>query len=68
LVKDGTFFDPYLPQGEYAELRMLANPRVSIIRRETAAKNTITAILDEYFPEICTVWKKPPGAKPPVRY
>jgi len=59
LVKDGRFFDPYLPQDVYAELRVLTNARVSIMKRNNAVKNTITAILDEYFPEIWTVFKKP---------
>ena len=59
LVKDGRFFDPYLPQDVYAELRGLTNARTSIVRRSNAVKNNITAILDEYFPELCTVFKKP---------
>ena len=59
LVKDGRFFDPYLPQDVYAELRMLTNARVSAMKRFVAVKNMITAILDEYFPEIRTVFKKP---------
>ncbi|MDR1209927.1 MAG: hypothetical protein LBK41_06405 [Clostridiales bacterium] len=59
LVKDGTYFEPYLPQGEYAELSKLANTRENVIRRSNAVKNTITAVLDEYLPEICSVWKKP---------
>jgi len=58
LVKDGRFFDPYLPQDVYAELRILTNARVSAMRRCVEVKNTITAVLDEYFPEICTVFKK----------
>lgn len=57
LVKDGRYFDPYLPQGEYGELRVLSNARVSIMKRNHAVKNTITAIKDEYFPEIWTVFK-----------
>jgi hypothetical protein len=32
---------------------------VSLIKRGNAIKNTITAILDEYFPEIWTVFKNP---------
>jgi transposase len=59
LVKDGRFFDPYLPQEEYGELRGLSNARVSVMKRNSAIKNTITAILDEYFPEIWTVFKYP---------
>jgi transposase len=63
LVKDGRFFDPYLPQGIYGELRGLSNTRVSIKKRVSAVKNTITAILDEYFPEIWTVFKYPLNGK-----
>jgi len=59
LVKDGRYFDPYMPQDDYAELRNLTNTRVSILKRSNEIKNTITAILDEYFPEIWTVFKKP---------
>jgi transposase len=59
LVKDGRFFDPYLPQDVYADLRTLANARVSVMKRYSSIKNRITAILDEYFPEIWTVFKNP---------
>jgi transposase len=59
LVKDGRFFDPYLPEGAYGELRVLTNARVSAIKRNNAVKNTITAILDEYFPEIRRAFKHP---------
>jgi len=59
LVKDGRFFDPYLPQEIYGELRGLSNARVSVMKRNSAVKNTITAVIDEYFPEIYTVFKKP---------
>jgi len=59
LVKDGRFFDPYLPQEEYGELRGLTNARVGVMKRSSGVKNTITAILDEYFPEIWTVFKYP---------
>ena len=59
LVKDGRFFNPYVPTDIYAELRVLANSRENVMRRSNAVKNTITAILDEYFPEIWDVFKKP---------
>ena len=59
LVKDGRFFEPYLPQEIYGELRGLTNARVSVMKRSNAVKNTITAVLDEYFPEIKTVFKYP---------
>jgi len=59
LVKGGRYFDPYLPQDIYAELRVLTNARIGILKRNNAVKNNITAMLDEYFPEIVTVFKKP---------
>jgi transposase len=59
LVSNGRYFIPYLPEEEYGELRVLTNTRVSVMKRYSAVKNTITAILDEYFPEISTVFKKP---------
>jgi transposase len=59
LVKDGRYFDPYLPTDGYAELRALANSRASVMKRGNAVKNTVTAILDEYFPEITQVFKHP---------
>ena len=59
MVKDGRFFDPYLPQDVYAELRVLSNARISVMKRNNALKNTIIAVLDEYFPEITSVFKNP---------
>jgi transposase len=59
LVKDGRFFNPYLPTDIYAELRVLSNGRAGVMKRSNAVKNTITAILDEYFPEIWQVFKNP---------
>lgn len=59
LVQQGRYFDPYLPEGIYGELRGLVNARTSSKKRKSAVKNTITAILDEYFPEIQQVFKYP---------
>jgi transposase len=59
LVKDGRYFETYLPHDVYAELRGLATTRDSLNRRKKAIKNTITAVLDEYFPEFTTVFKHP---------
>jgi transposase len=63
LVKDGRYFEPYIPQDIYAELRVLTNARISVMKRLVSVKNTITAILDEYFPELWRVWKNPLEAK-----
>lgn len=59
LVKDGRYYEPYLPKDRYGELRSLSNARGSILKRQSAIKNTTTALLDEYFPELRRVFKKP---------
>lgn len=59
LVKDGRYFETYLPHDVYAELRGLTTTRHSMNKRKKAIINTITAVLDEYFPEFVTVFKHP---------
>ena len=59
LVKDGRYFEPYLPEEIYAELRILTNIRHGLLKRNSSAKNNIIAVLDEYFPEFTTVFKNP---------
>lgn len=59
LVRDGRYYEVYMPQDIFAELRVLSNSRISLMKRHNALKNTITAVMDEYFPEIVTVFKNP---------
>ena len=59
LVKDGRYFETYLPHDVYAELRGLTTTRHSMNKRKKAIINTITAVLDEYFPEFVSVFKHP---------
>ena len=59
LVRDGRYYEVYMPQDIFAELRVLSNTRVSLMKQQNAIKNTITAVLDEYFPEFVTVFKHP---------
>jgi len=59
LVRDGRYYEMYMPQDVFAELRVLSTARISLMKRRNALKNTITAVLDEYFPEIVTVFKNP---------
>jgi transposase len=59
LVKDGRYFENYMPHDIYAGLRGLGTARISINKRKTALENTITAVMDEYFPEFTTVFKYP---------
>ena len=67
LVKDGRYFEPYIPQDIYAELRNLSNSRISLMKRNNALKNTIIAVLDEYFPEIFDVFKNPLTGKASIQ-
>lgn len=67
LVKDGRYFEPYLPEGVYADLRELVVARTSVMKRRNAVKNTITAILDEYFPEYETVFRCPLKGKASIQ-
>ena len=59
LLRDGRYYKLYLPQDVYGELRVLSNTRSSLMKRQNAIKNTIRAVLDEYFPELVTVFKYP---------
>lgn len=59
LVKDGRYYETYLPHDIYAELRGLTATRTSMQKRKSAVKNTLTAVMDEYFPEYETVFKYP---------
>ena len=58
LIKDARFFEPYLPDGIWAELRNLSNTRIEIVRKQSAVKCRIVSIMDEYFPEYTKVFKK----------
>ena len=63
LVKDGRYFELYLPHGVYAELRGLSTTRSGLNKRKSALKNTITAVMDEFFPEYAEVFKCPLSGK-----
>lgn len=58
LIKDARFFEPYLPEGGWAELRNLSNTRAELIKKQNAVKNRLIATMDEYFPEYTKVFKK----------
>ena len=59
LVKDGRYYDTYMPHDKYADLRVLTTTRISFNDKKSAVENKITAVLDEYFPELTTVFKHP---------
>jgi len=56
LIREGRYFDTYLPEDEYAELRQLNTERQRIMKQISRANNILIALLDEYFPEYATVW------------
>jgi len=56
LIRDGRYFDTYLPEREYAELRQLNTERQRIMKQINRANNTLIALLDEFFPEYSMVW------------
>jgi len=56
LIRNGNYFDTYLPADEFAELRILNTERQRIMKQLSRANNTLIALLDEYFPEYSTVW------------
>ena len=58
LIKDARFFEPYLPEGIWAELRNLSNTRAELLNKQIAVKNRLISIMDEYFPEYTNVFKK----------
>lgn len=51
LVRDGRYFDIYMPQNEYSELRVLTAERKRLQKEISRVNNIIVAIMDEYFPE-----------------
>ena len=57
LIKDARFFEPYLPEGIWADLRNLSNTRAELVRKQSAVKCRLVAIIDEYFPEYAKVFK-----------
>ena len=57
LIKDARFFEPYLPEGIWADLRNLSNTRAELVRKQNAVKCRLVAIIDEYFPEYTKVFK-----------
>ncbi|MCL2859915.1 MAG: IS110 family transposase [Oscillospiraceae bacterium] len=58
IVKDARYFEPYLPEGIWAELRNMSNTRQEIVRKSISVKCRIIATIDEYFPEYIKVFKK----------
>lgn len=57
LVVDGRYSYPYLPEGNYADLREAVSSRERIVKELNAITNRIKRWLKIYFPEYLVVYK-----------
>jgi len=57
LIREGRYFDAYLPEGEYAQLRVLNTERQRVMKEISRAGNTLIALMDEFFPEYGKLFK-----------
>ncbi len=55
LIRDGRYFDIYIPNDEYAELRVLRSYRERASLSRKRILNSIISLLDEYFPEYADI-------------
>ncbi|MDR2569037.1 MAG: IS110 family transposase [Oscillospiraceae bacterium] len=58
LIRQGQYFDMYLPEDEYADLRILNGERQRLMKQVSRANNIIVAVMDEFFPEYGKIWGK----------
>ena len=58
LIREGRYFDMYLPEAEYAEMRILNGERQRLMKQVSRANNIIVAVMDEFFPEYGKIWGK----------
>ena len=61
LVHEGRYSMPYLPEGVYADLRVLNNLRLVNTEEKTRCMNRLNRWLSIYFPEYGTVFKDVSG-------
>jgi transposase len=52
LTREGKYIDTVIEDGVSRQLRTLSKVRERILRQNTGAKNTLHAVLDDYFPEL----------------
>ena len=56
LVIDGRYFEPYIPEGIYSDLRIAMDIREGLGKNLCKIKNKVTQWLDKYFPEFNDVF------------
>jgi len=52
IVREGKYIDTVIEDGVFRQLRMLAHVRENIQRYNVGCKHRLTAVLDDYFPEL----------------
>lgn len=55
LIRDGRFFEIYMPDDDYADLRILRRHREQMSVNRKRVINNIYTLMDEYFPEYETI-------------
>jgi transposase len=58
LVIDGRYSVPHMPEKEYADLRVAMTHRERLVKDIINLSNKIQQLIDKYFPEYQTVFKK----------
>jgi len=58
LVVEGRYSVPHMPEKEYADLRVAMSHRERLIKDIIDLSNKVQQLLDKYFPEYKTVFKK----------
>jgi transposase len=56
VMREGKYIDTVIADGIYRQLRMLAHVRENMQRYNTGTKHRLSAILDDYFPELKDVF------------
>jgi len=52
ITREGKYIDTVIEEGVYRQLRTLSKVREKISRGSVRAQNTLSAVLDDYFPEL----------------
>lgn len=52
IVREGKYIDTVIEDSVFRQLRTLAHTRERIVRYATGSKHALTAVLDDYFPEL----------------
>lgn len=57
ITREGKYIDTVIEGGVFRQLRTLAKVREKTLRCSVSAQNTLCAVLDDYFPEIKTIFR-----------